>query len=410
MKLTLLTYGTHGDVQPFVALGVGLKRAGHAVRLAAPETYAGFAAQQGLEFAPLPGDPAQLSQALADVAGTHPLRAFTVVRQFALPVAAGVFRNARAACADADVVLYSFLLAVAGHTLARDLGKPAFYVDLFPVFTPTAAFPGPMFPNLRAPGAINRFTHALFAQMFWLGNRLGYRLVRGLYPDLPARLHRPFVEAHSPTPILNAFSPHVVPPPADWGPHIHTTGYWFLETSHWEPPIELQRFLDDGPPPVCIGFGSMVTREAQMMSRISLAALAQSGQRGLLLGGWGGFGGGPLPRSVFKIDAAPHAWLFPRMAMVVHHGGAGTTAASLRAGVPTLITPFTADQPFWGRRVAELGVGPRPIPRKQLTAARLAAAITTAVADRDMPARAAALGEKIRAEDGVARAVEIIER
>jgi UDP:flavonoid glycosyltransferase YjiC (YdhE family) len=146
------------------------------------------------------------------------------------------------------------------------------------------------------------------------------------------------------------------------------------------------------------------------MTEMALNALACSRQRGILLTGWGGLSNADLPDEVFKIDTIPHDWLFPQMAAVVHHGGAGTTAAGLRAGIPSVIIPFFAEQPFWGRRIAELGVGPKPIPRKRLSQERLAAAIHTAASDESMRRRAHTLGECIRTENGVARAVEVFHR
>jgi len=417
VHITLITYGTRGDVQPFVALGVGLTAAGHSIRLAAPETYASFAAQHELDFVPLPGDPAYLSQQLVETGGRNPIHQWRAMMEFALPLGANVLRSARAASRDADLILHSFLLCVGGHTIARELGVPDIYAEFFPVFTATAAFPSLLFPDLGSLGAYNRITHALFNYIFWSTNRIGYGMVQKQFSDLPVRVYHPFVNRRNPTPILNAFSPLVVPPAPDWGAHVHTTGYWFLDTAHnWQPPDALTRFLESGPPPVCIGFGSMIAKEAKIMNRIVLDALAQSRQRGVLLGGWGKFSDPStgsrqaLPESVFVIDSAPHDWLFPRMAAVVHHGGAGTTAAGLRAGVPSIITPFTADQPFWGRRAAELGVGPTPIHRRRLTARNLAGAITRAVNDPEMRARAAVLGKKIRDENGVTHAVNVIEQ
>ncbi len=154
----------------------------------------------------------------------------------------------------------------------------------------------------------------------------------------------------------------------------------------------------------------MNSRRPREMTEMVLKALARSRQRGILLTGWGGLSNIDLPDDVFKIDAVPHDWLFPQVAAVVHHGGSGTTGAGLRAGIPTVIIPFFGDQPFWGHRVYELGVGLRPIPRKQLSVERLADAISTAASDANMRLRAAALGERVRAEDGVARAVEILQR
>jgi sterol 3beta-glucosyltransferase len=211
-------------------------------------------------------------------------------------------------------------------------------------------------------------------------------------------------------PILYGFSPSVIAPPRDWGEHVHVTGYWFLDPpSDWTPPPALVEFLQAGPPPVYIGFGSMSSQRPEETAALVGQALARAGQRAIMLSGWGGLHQADSD-SVFMVDSVPHAWLFPQVAAVVHHGGAGTTAASLRAGVPSIVIPFHGDQPFWGQRVADLGVGPAPIPRRNLTVERLAQAIHRAVTDQPMRQRAADLGAKIRAEDGVARAVALVQQ
>jgi sterol 3beta-glucosyltransferase len=208
-------------------------------------------------------------------------------------------------------------------------------------------------------------------------------------------------------PTLYGFSPSVIPKPSDWH-NTEVTGYWFLDAAtDWVPPADLMAFLQAGPPPVYIGFGSMGSRKPEETADLVLQAIARTGQRAILLSGWGGLSKADLPETVFMVESVPHSWLFSQVAAVVHHGGAGTTAAGLRAGVPSIVIPFFGDQPFWGQRVAKLGVGPEPIPRKQLTVERLAQAIRTAVTDRGMIRRAADLGAKIQAEDGVANAVAI---
>ena len=188
------------------------------------------------------------------------------------------------------------------------------------------------------------------------------------------------------------------------------TGYWFLSPPEgWQPLNALQAFLDDGPPPVYIGFGSMAGRDPARKTQPAVEALQRAGQRGITATGWGGLRAEDLPPSILKIQAAPHDWLFPRVAAVVHHDGAGTTAAGLRAGKPTVICPFFGDQPFWGRRVVDLGVGAEPISQKKLSADNLVAAIDQVTSNGQIQQRAAALGDKIRVEDGVARAVDFLE-
>jgi UDP:flavonoid glycosyltransferase YjiC (YdhE family) len=299
--------------------------------------------------------------------------------------------------------------ALGGHSIAEKLGVPGILALPLPLYSPTRAFPSPIIPAANLGGALNRASHRLViglatASMRGMLNRWRKDAL-GLGPaGDELTLHgRPLLR-------LYGYSPAVVPTPGDWDAHSVATGYWFLDRlPGWRPPEALERFLAAGPPPVYVGFGSMPAQNAAATTRVVLEALQRAGQRGVLATGWGGLAAAEVPPGIHILDAAPHDWLFPRMAAVVHHGGAGTTAAALRAGRPVVICPFFGDQPFWGRRVAALGAGPPAIPQKRLTAERLAEAIGTATSDEAMRGRAAALGEQIRAEDGVARAVELVE-
>ncbi len=421
MNILILTAGSRGDVQPYVALGLGLQAAGYHVRIAAHHTFREFVQEHGLGFAPIAGDPRQImlqeaGQKLLS-ANTNPIALLRRTFEAAQPILFQTFDDYRRAAQDADLLLFHLLTALPADSIAEDLGIPALPAYLQHVHA-TMRYPTPAAAPLPRAlsflnGVYNRLTYALADTVFWrairpLTNRWRTRTL-GLPPYPPRSPFKEWVTAHRP--FLYGFSPSVVPPAPEWGEEIHVTGYWFLDDgATWQPPADLAAFLASGPPPVYIGFGSMVTREAEEITEIVLRALALTGQRGLLLTGWGGIKDRDLPEGVFCIASAPHDWLFPRMAAVVHHGGAGTTAAGLRAGVPTVVVPFFGDQFFWGRRVADLGVGPAPLPRRRLTAERLAAAITRAVHDEALRARAAALGERIRAEEGVARAVEVIER
>jgi UDP:flavonoid glycosyltransferase YjiC (YdhE family) len=410
MRIILLTYGSRGDVEPFVALGKGLQGAGHTVRLAAPALFESLASSHGIEYIPLPGDPDRLVQDLVQQAGTRPWRMVGVMSRYVLPLAERVAGAVREACQGADAIVHSFLMTQAGHEAARELGVPEVSAQLFPVFSGTGEFPAVTFPDLPLGRAYRRLTHAITTQTFRQGGRLLYGRLRRSAPHLPPLSGWPFAAAPGQRPpILYAFSPHVVAPPADWASDVRVTGYWFLDPpGGWEPPPGLFDFLDAGPAPVYIGFGSITARDGSKLTHAALDALALSRQRGVLGMGQHGPRDRGLPTNVYAIGSAPHSWLFPRMAAVVHHGGAGTTGAGLRAGVPNVIVPFTSDQPFWGRQVFRLGVGPRPIPARRLSAVKLAQAISTAVEDSAMRIRAQGLGERIRAEDGVARAIEVI--
>jgi sterol 3beta-glucosyltransferase len=393
-----------------VALGKGFLEAGHSVRLAAPEGFNSLAASQGLDFVGLPGEPHRLVQSLVETAGRNPLRMVAVMSKFVVPLAASVFERVEAACDGAKVVVHSFLLTQAGHEIAKRLGIPDVSAQFFPVFAGTAQFAAVTFPDLPLGGLYRRLSHGITTQIFRQGGRILYWWVRRANPHLPSLTGWPFSSKNERRPpILFAFSPHVVPPPIDWPGDAHVTGYWFLdEPGSWEPPAELSDFLETGQRPVSISFGSTVTPEPDGLAETVLRALALSGQRGVIVGT--GLPKEALSVDVLALDYVPYSWLFPRMSAVVHHGGAGTTGAGLRAGVPNIVVPFTSDQPFWGRRVHDLGLGPRPIAAQHLSAERLAEALVEAVHDKDMHSRARTIGECLRGEDGVSRAVDLILR
>jgi UDP:flavonoid glycosyltransferase YjiC (YdhE family) len=412
LHITILTYGSRGDVQPYIALGRGLQAAGHDVTLACPAGFEAFVSEHGLGFHPLPGDPATLARELVDRAGNNPLATMQVFMDFALPLATAVMREAETACRGAEGIVAGFPMNLSAQMLSETLGIPQVSAMVLPIFTPTGAFTAPVYPPLENP-FFNKFSHMIFGGLFWHTSRMVYnRLVRPRVPGAPWLRRWPFSPGKAwDVPAVYGVSSMVLAQPADWPARRHMTGYWVLDTStDYQPPTDLADFLEAGSPPVYVGFGSMITQDRDWMQAVVLEALALSGQRAVLLGGWGGFSGGVLPGTIFPLESAPHEWLFSRMVAVVHHGGAGTTAASLRSGMPTIVVPFTADQPFWGNQVFRLGVGPQPIPKKKLTAVTLAAAITLAVSDESMRERAAVLGAEFRKEDGVREAVGLIER
>src|SRR5579883_2428946 len=209
---------------------------------------------------------------------------------------------------------------------------------------------------------------------------------------------------------LYGYSRHVVPRPPDWGERHHITGYWFLDEPDYQPAPDLEAFLAAGPPPVYIGFGSNHEPDPAAMTRLVLRAVELAGVRVLLSTGWGAMEEVVGNPHVLSIGSVPHNWLFRQTAGVVHHGGAGTTGSAIRAGVPSVAVTYFSDQPFWGRRILALGVGPHPIPRQRLTAARLAEALRALVGDPAMRERAARLGALLRAEDGVGQAVAVFQR
>lgn len=416
MKITMTLGGSRGDVQPYVALGLGLKAAGHEVRLAAPGTFEGLVRERGLDFHRISLDPQEAVRRQLAKGDANLLEFAWRSRSILAPIMQENTRQFFEACRDADAVVYTSI-GFLGYGIARDLGLPRIGAMYGPLINSSSFFPSSFVPvpsgRLGAAANLprriyNRLTYTASQQLLWQVLRPPANRALSATPGLSRYpLDGPFGEVRRRRePVLNGWSPSVLSQPPDWGVHLPVTGYWFLDRPEgWRPPGDLTDFLDSGPPPVSVGFGSMSGAGAEELTATVLHALADTGDRGILVTGWGGITNADLPDGVFKVSEVPHDWLFPRVRAAVHHGGAGTTAASLRAGIPTIVVPFFADQSFWGARVAGLGAGPRPIPRAKLTAERLAAAFEQ-TRDEGMRKQARKLGEKIRAEDGVARAVE----
>jgi sterol 3beta-glucosyltransferase len=415
MKVTMIAVGSRGDVQPYVALGIGLKAAGHDVVLATHDDFRDFVGEHGLEFASIGGSPRAMMQTEQGrrmaTSGTNPWPFVLTFRRIFSEFADEVIDTTLRITENADAMIYS-IFALAAYDVAEKRGIPALPAMLQPM-TRTRYFPLQPHPRGKRSRLWNMMTFVGAQQMFgqafkglnnrWRHERLGLPPLpfAGMYSLLDTRR----------VPALYGYSPTVVPKPPDWGSHLHVTGYWFLDRSQdWKPPAKLVEFLEAGPPPVYVGFGSMTTRNPRQATEMVVRALQRTGQRGVLLSGWGALHTEDLPEDVFCIDSAPHDWLFPRMAAVVHHAGAGTTGAALRSGVPSFGVPFFGDQHFWADRATRLGVGPRYIPQERMTADRLASAMRQAVTDPEMKRRAAMVGKRIGAERGVENAVEAFER
>ncbi len=419
MRITIPTTGSRGDVQPYIALGLGLQAAGHRVRLATHADFESFVRGYGLDFHALEADGRALQASSAGdkmlSAGKNPL---VFIREFVrlrVPLIRGMLKNCYDACRDADAVLLTTTAPLLGWCVAEKIGVPTFRTGLQPGalsrFLPN--FLMPEAPDwLPGRGLYHLFSHVFVGVTLWQIWRPTLNAARAEVLDLPPLpLVSPGGDFLHPSLTLDGYSSQVVPKPRDWPATHHLTGYWFLDApSGWSPPAELVDFLGSGPPPVYVGFGCNHNRNAAEVTELVVQALKRAGVRGVLLTGWGGLE--PVARSdqFLSIDSIPHSWLFPRMAAVVHHGGAGSTAAGLRAGVPSIVVPFTSDQPFWGRRVYKLGAGSKPIPRKLFNAELLEKAVRQAVGDAGMRRRAEEIGRRLRAEDGVGRAVALFQQ
>ena len=410
MNVAILTLGSRGDVQPYVALGAGLEAAGHEVVLATGKGFAGFVAGHGLRHAALDVDLFERMQTPEGKAALAGKNLPGTIRKV-MATYRRLLDDEWAAAQGADAVVYH-PKALGGYHVAEALGVPGFLAHPVPMFSPTRAFPNPVLPFADLGGYLNEASYGAFLCLLTAPFHRTINRWRKASLGLPPRrfMASELGLGGEPVRSLVCCSPRVVPSPADWRGSTTVTGYWFLDRrDDWRPPSSLANFLASGPPPAYVGFGSLVGWTPERVVAAAIAALRKTGQRGVLVTG-GGRAPPGLPADVYAIESAPHDWLFPRMAAVVHHGGAGTTAEGLRAGKPAVICPTTLnDQAFWGRRVAALGAGPEPNPQRKLTAERLAGAIRAAVGDTEMRERAAKLGREIRAEKGVERAVGIIE-
>jgi sterol 3beta-glucosyltransferase len=402
VKICILTIGTRGDVQPYIALGLGLKAAGHEVTISTLDEFEPLVNQYGLLHDSLRGDFLKAAQSAIGQKGGNPLR---LIRQY-VEMAKDTLADEWASAQKAEVLIYN-PAAIGGFHVAEKLNVPTFAVFPAPLYSPTREFPSPFLPfgNL---GLFNKLSHQIFAKMGPAMYRNPINQFRKDVLGLPPAKGENILRG-KPITKLYSYSESIVPRPADWDESSVVTGYWFLDApASWQPDPELVKFLQEGSTPVYIGFGSMFMNGGKQKTEIILEALRLAGQRGIIATGWGGLTGKDKSKDVFILNAAPHDWLFPQVAAIVHHGGAGTTGAALRAGKPQIICPFVGDQFFWGRRAAGLGVGPSPIPQTKLTAKKLADAIKYVVSDSNIRQRVLSLGETIRAENGIECAVKHI--
>lgn len=414
-----MTVGTRGDLQPYIALGLGLKNAGYDVLLISSKNEEAFATSFGIAYYALNVDIEKIMEG-DDVQkmakGDNPinfiishLRGSATLKQTMVAVQEEVWE----ACRGVDAIIYHPGMPN-GYFIANELTIPAIMASPFPV-TPTKDYPSILFYDGPRLGKLyNRLTHFIFERAFWAISKAAVKefWTRKSRPNVVTASPPTQLQVSSGMPVVYGYSAYLFHRPAEWPANVQVTGNWFIQDEpNWTPPNDLVGFINAGPPPVYIGFGSIkdVTTFKQTFD-IVLEALELASQRAVVALGWNKLNWhDPFPDRVFLLESAPHSWLFPQMAVVVHHGGAGTTAAGLIAGKPTVIIPHSADQPAWGRRVYELGVGSKPIPRKKLSAHKLADAIQMALAPT-VAIKAEELSRKMRTENGVDYAVKIIDR
>ncbi|KAL8517857.1 hypothetical protein ACS0TY_009243 [Phlomoides rotata] len=412
LQIAMLIVGTRGDVQPFVAIGKHLQADGHRVRLATHSNFKEFVLSAGLEFYPLGGDPKILAAYMVKNKGFLPSGPSEIHIQ--RNQIKEIIFSLYPACTDPDPdtkVQFKVDAIIAnppayGHTHVAEALKVPIHIIFTMPWTPTSEFPHPL-SRVRQQVA-NRLSYQIVDGLIWLGIRDMINEFRKKVLKLrPVTYLRGSYNSPLDIPYAYIWSPHLVRKPKDWGPKIDVVGFCFLDlASNYVPPDSLVGWLNKDKKPIYIGFGSLPVEEPEKMTEIIVQALEITGQRGIINKGWGGLGDLAEPKDfIHLLDNCPHDWLFSRCAAVVHHGGAGTTAAGLKAACPTTIVPFFGDQPFWGEQVHARGVGPVPIPVDEFSLEKLVAAIRFML-DPEVKERAVQLAKAMEHEDGVAGAAQ----
>ncbi|MEJ2412867.1 MAG: glycosyltransferase [Anaerolineales bacterium] len=397
MHLTMLALGSTGDVLPYLALGKGLKDAGYQVRFASFQIFQQRAVELGLDFHLIPGDP----RFLVAQGGTN---IFSMARSFGSLTKEYTKALSATSLLETDMIINQLPGGMFGRDLAEKADIPMVLAAVIPL-VPTGQFPMLGFPAFPVPG-FNKLTYSLAEIAAWSLFGAGINRWREEELGLP-RLSRVDYFSHDWL-VLNGFSSKVVHRPPEWDQRVQITGYWFPEDPSWKPPLSLEEFLARGKAPIFIGFGSNPIKDPAQITETILLAIKRSGQRAVLHSGWAGLGSINLPEDIYLLDYAPYDWLFPKMAMVIHHGGSGTTGFGLRAGVPSCAVPVGFDQKFWGERIADLGAGPEPVVLAKLTTERLCHMIQQGIGNEHFRHQAQKIGRELRQEEGIARAVRTI--
>jgi vancomycin aglycone glucosyltransferase len=402
MRILVAAMGSRGDVQPMLALGMALRARGHDMLVSAPPDFAAWAGELGLPFLASGRNVQEVLTEHAGAMGANPLRILRAVRKIFVEEVPASFQRTLAAARECDALVSAGQFAAS--SVAEKLGIPCVGVVYSPTMLHSSYHPPFVASQQGMPRWMNTLTWAASDAMINRMLRHPINAARAKLDLAPVKsIQRHLFESW---PVLLACDPVVAPAAPDWDSlDVTTTGPWFYDDPS---PLdaEVEAFLDAGPPPVYVGFGSMVTDEAARITRALLEGA--DGRRLLLSKGWAGIGGGNLPASVKVVHGPmPHAKLFPRVAAVVHHGGSGTTAAALRAGAPQVLVPHIMDQFYYAYRLRSLGIAPAGIPVRKLTAVRLRAALEEALALPPKPRLEAAA--RLREGEGITRAVARIE-
>lgn len=404
MKFVIATYGTEGDTRPLAALARALIDAGHEATLLADVATLGVADALGVPSAPLSGDIKGLMNTAQGISGAvSGGRGFSnmasALAHIANTHAEAWLREIVTAGNDCDAVIVSGLAAFVGLSAAEALGVKAIGTGLIPI-TPTAAFASPFLPQ-GMPRFLYAASQRLVNQMLWRAFRGATSKARAAVCALPPR--QALWTQH---PMLYGISPTLVGRPDDWPDNAQICGQWMTPAQEWTAPKALTDFLAAGEAPMYIGFGSMAGFDSAAL--LGEVITAVDGRRALFSPGWSGADTSALPANFHVVGNTPHDWLFPQTSLVIHHGGSGTSHSATRAGIPSVVVPFTGDQPFWADRLQRVGVAGPALPRRKLRASALGERI--AFAERAATrSRAREVGEQMRTEAGLRNAVALIE-
>ncbi len=420
MRITLITSGSRGDVEPYVAFAEGLRDSGHEVTIATEARYEPFILERRLNFFSIPGD---TIAAINSPKGHEALNKRNNTRSFfnhltnaSAPMATEIILQCLAACKNADHIICTHFSLHTGFFLSQQLGIPFSMASVNPMIgCETNEFHNMMFPQGASwlprfsDRAYNAFSHKTVSDLWWKSYRHIYIGAWKSACNVTLPTTDPLKTAKPPLSLFG-YSPVILKKPIDWGNNRHVCGYWFLKADdNWQPPAELEKFIETGPQPIYIGFGSMNNSMLKngAVEKLILHTIAATKQRAVFLKQGLNFEAGQIADNIFATGAVPFKYLFPKMKLLVHHGGAGTTALGLEAGTPSVLTPLIVDQRFWAYRVKKMGVAPAPLHWYGVTAAKLASAINHWIDNPSAKNRAEELGKKLASENGVQTAVRI---
>lgn len=409
-KISILTVGSRGDVEPFLAIAKGLKAVGYDVRLVTHPDFISLAEKHNIKLTPIRMTAKDFVRKTMHPPESNLFSFIRIARGVLEPILDSVLPDMWLLSRDSDAIISSGT-ALWGIEIAERLDVPHILAGLQPLY-PTAEFPQVLAPSwFNLKGLPNRISYSVVSLAYWQIASRSINKWRKEYLNLPER-DEPFSEGRAWNEQLHllGYSDLVIPHPKDWGGNVYTTGYWRIaDCSSFVPSTELAEFLENRVKPIYVGFGSMSYSDLSEIAQKVVRTLKQTGQRAIISFKEKDLDGISLSPNIVNVDSIPHDWLFPRLAAAVHHGGAGTTGSVLTAGIPSATIPFFSEQPFWGNRIEKLGVGPQPILKENVSVERLIYLFGNLVSNQAIKKRASHIGRRLRKENGLEAATKLIQ-